>query len=111
MDDDLPEQAVLLADRGYASDKVRETIAARNVVPVIPMRKSPKLRVAVGRTLYRQRNLVERRFNKLKNARRVATLSTSLRPDVISAVTLVFRPTSTGTTLEVPLAASYILTV
>ena len=73
MDDNLPEQAVLLADRGYASDKVRETMEARNVVPVIPMRKSPKLRVAVDRTLYRQRNLVERRFNKLKNARRVAT--------------------------------------
>jgi transposase len=111
MDDNLPEPAVLLADRGYASDKVRETMEARNVVPVIPMRKSPKLCVAVDRTLYRQRNLVERRFNKLKNARRVATLSTSLRPDVISAVTLLFRPTSTATTLEVPLAASYILTV
>lgn len=30
-------------------------------------------RVAVDRTLYRLRNLVERCFNKLKNARRVAT--------------------------------------
>ncbi len=29
--------------------------------------------VAVDRTLYRLRNLVERCFNKLKNARRVAT--------------------------------------
>jgi transposase len=46
---------------------------ARNVVPVMPMRKSPKLRVAVDRTLYRKSNLVERRFNKLKNTRRVAT--------------------------------------
>jgi transposase len=31
------------------------------------------MRVAVDRTLYRQRNLVERFFNKLKNACRVAT--------------------------------------
>lgn len=46
---------------------------ARNVVPAIPMRKSRKLRVAVDRILYRVRNLVERCFNKLKNARRVAT--------------------------------------
>ncbi len=45
----------------------------RNVVPVIPMRKSRKLRVAVDRTLYKLRSLVERRFNKFKNARRVAT--------------------------------------
>ncbi len=73
MDDNLPEPCVLLADRGYDSDKVRETMEARNVVPVIPMRKSRKLRVAVDRTLYRLRNLVERCFNKLKNARRVAT--------------------------------------
>lgn len=73
MDDNLPEPSVLLADRGYDSDKVRKTMEARNVVPVIPMRKSRKLRVAVDRTLYRLRNLVERCFNKLKNARRVAT--------------------------------------
>jgi hypothetical protein len=45
----------------------------RNVVPVIPMRKTRKARVAVDQTFYRLRNLVERCFNKLKNARRVAT--------------------------------------
>ncbi|MFD2439555.1 IS5 family transposase [Paracoccus kondratievae] len=73
MDDNLPEPCVLLADRGYDSDKVRENMEARNIVPVIPMRKSRKLRVAVDRTLYRLRNLVERCFNKLKNACRVAT--------------------------------------
>ena len=73
MDNNLPEPSVLLADRGYGSDKVRETMEARNVVPVIPMRKSRKLRVAVDRPLYRLRNLVERCLNELKNARRVAT--------------------------------------
>lgn len=46
---------------------------ARNIVPVIPMRKSRKMRVVVDRKLYRLRNLVERCFNKLKNARRAAT--------------------------------------
>lgn len=76
MDDNLPEPSVLLADRGYDSDKVRKTMDARDVVPVIPMRKSRKLRVTVDRALYRLRNLVERCFNKLKNARRVATATT-----------------------------------
>jgi transposase len=47
---------------------------ARNLVPVIPMRKTRKLRVAVDPTLYRLRSLVERCFKKLKNARCVATL-------------------------------------
>ncbi len=39
----------------------------------IPMRKSRKMRVGVDHSLYSLRNLVERCFNKLKNARRVAT--------------------------------------
>ncbi|SDL24499.1 Transposase DDE domain-containing protein [Paracoccus chinensis] len=56
----------MLADRGYDSDDVRRTMEARDVLPVIPMRKTRKLRVAVDRTLYRLRNLVERCFNKLK---------------------------------------------
>ena len=51
MDANLPEPCVLLADRGYDSDKVRKTMQARNVVPVITMRKTRKLRVAVDRTL------------------------------------------------------------
>ena len=37
------------------------------------MRKFRKMRVGVDRSLYRLRNLVERCFNKLKNARRIAT--------------------------------------
>ena len=72
MADNLPEPSVLLADRGYDSDNVRKTMEARDVLSVIPMRKNRKLRVAVDRVLYRLRNLVERCFNKLKNARRAA---------------------------------------
>lgn len=73
MADNLPEPAVLLADRGYDADSIRDTMDARDVLPVIPMRKSRKMRVGVDHSLYRLRNLVERCFNKLKNARRVAT--------------------------------------
>ncbi len=42
-------------------------------MPVIPMRKSRKLRMAIDRTLCGLRNFVERSFNTLKNARSVAT--------------------------------------
>lgn len=73
MDDNLPESCVLLVDSGYAPDKVSNIMEARNAVPVIPMRKTRKRPVAVDRTLYPLRNLVERCFNRLKNARRVAT--------------------------------------
>jgi len=73
MDDILPEPSVRLADRGYGSDNVCKTMEARDVVPVIPMRTSRKLRVAVDRKPYRLRTRAERCFHKLKNARRVAT--------------------------------------
>jgi transposase len=73
MVDNLPKPSVLLADQGYDADSIRETMDKRDVLPVIPMRKSRKKRVGVDRSLYRLRNLVERCFNKLKNARRVAT--------------------------------------
>ena len=73
MADNLPQAAVLVADRGYDSDKVREDIESRNALPMIPMRKKRKVRKAVDMTVYTLRNMVERRFNKLKNSRRLAT--------------------------------------
>lgn len=80
MTDNLPEPSVLLADRGYDSGKVRESRGSPWGLPVIPMRKTRKLRVAVGRRLYRLRILVKRCVNKLKNARRVATRLTTRPP-------------------------------
>ena len=73
MADNLPEPSVLLADRGYDADSIRERMDARDVLTQIPMRKSRKMRVGVDHSLYSLRNLVERCFNKLKNARRIAT--------------------------------------
>ncbi|EBA09798.1 putative transposase [Sagittula stellata E-37] len=73
MADDPSTPSVLLADRGYDVDSMRRSMDKRDVLPVIPMRNSRKMRVGVDRSLYRLRNLAERCFNKLKNARRVAT--------------------------------------
>ena len=69
----LPEPSVLLADRGYDADSIREKMEARDVLTQLPMRKSRKMRVGVDHVLCSLRNHVERCFNKLKNARRVAT--------------------------------------
>lgn len=73
MADNLPEPKALLADRGYDADRIRKNMDARGILPQIPMRKTRKMRVGVDHTLYRLRNMVERCFKKLKNARRVAT--------------------------------------
>ena len=69
MGDNLPEPRVLLADRGYDADRIRQSMSERDILTQIPMRKTRKMRVGVDHGLYRLRNMVERCFNKLKNAR------------------------------------------
>ena len=73
MADNLPSPKVLLADRGYDANSIRARLQERDVLPVIPMRKSRQKHLGRDRSLYRLRNLLERCFNTLKNARRVAT--------------------------------------
>ncbi len=42
-------------------------------MPMIPTKSNRKVQFTVERAIYRLRNRIERFFNKLKNARRVAT--------------------------------------
>ena len=42
MTDNLPQPAVLVADTGYDSDKIREDIENRNALPMIPLRKTER---------------------------------------------------------------------
>lgn len=70
--DNLPEPAVLLLDRGHDLENVRKTIEAGTAVPVVSMRKTRTWCFAVDRKISALRNLVERCFNKLENARHLA---------------------------------------
>ena len=73
MVDGIGAGEILLADRAYDSDSLRESLKERgawaNVKPM-PNRKNVP---AFSQFLYRYRNLVERFFNKLKHFRAVAT--------------------------------------
>jgi transposase len=64
---------ILMADRAYDSDALRQTMKApgawANIKPMPGRVKVP----AFSPFLYRYRNLVERFFNKLKHFRAVAT--------------------------------------
>lgn len=64
MADNLLSHTVLVAYKGYHSEKVKEGVEGRNALTVIPMRRN--------RAFYILRNMVERCFNKLKNSRRSA---------------------------------------
>lgn len=65
--------ADVLADKGYDSDHVLEKIEDPGVSAVIPPKSNRKLQRAYDRELYKERNRIERTFNKLKCFRRIAT--------------------------------------
>jgi transposase len=73
MDLDETRPKALLADRGYDSDAIREDSSFHGTDPVIPTKINRKVQRPVDPLLYAMRNRIERFFNKLKNARRVAT--------------------------------------
>ena len=69
----IAEGQILLADSGYDSDALRQSLQARgawaNIKPMPTRKRVP----AFSPFLYRYRNLVERFFNKVKHFRAIAT--------------------------------------
>jgi len=63
----------VLADKAYDSNALRSLIAAMGATAVIPSNRSRKIAIPHDTTLYKQRNLIERCFNRLKHFRRFAT--------------------------------------
>ena len=63
----------VIADKGYDADHLREAVQATEAQPVIPPKSNRKTKIDYDKALYKERNLVERFFNKLKQFRRVAT--------------------------------------
>ncbi len=72
---DIPVTApkAMLADKGYDSDAIREELLGHGILPVIPPRANRKDPPAYDRAKYKERNKIERLFNRLKNWRRLAT--------------------------------------
>ncbi|MDM7458921.1 MAG: transposase, partial [Paracoccus sp. (in: a-proteobacteria)] len=62
-----------VADRGYDARAILEKIAAHGGRGHLPSQRDRKVQRSVDPAIYRQRNLVERLFNKLKHFRKVAT--------------------------------------
>ncbi len=73
MDADGPVPKVLLADKGYDADFIRKDMEKRGGTAMIPTKRSRLIQLPVDPAVYALQNMVERCFNKLKNARRLAT--------------------------------------
>lgn len=69
----VPSPKAMLADRGYDSDSFRQDLLMHGILPVIPSRKGRSTPQNTAWRRYRDRNRIERMFNKLKQMRRIAT--------------------------------------
>lgn len=68
----VAEPKALLADKGYDGDRFRESLLIRGVLPIIPPRSNRTVPEHPDYRRYKDRNRIERMFNKLKQSRRVA---------------------------------------
>jgi transposase len=63
----------VLAEKAYDADRIRELIQEQVATPNIQPKSSRRWKPCFSKRLYRERNLIERFFSKLKHFRRVAT--------------------------------------
>ena len=69
----LQPDAILLADRAYDTDAIRALAAEQKAWANIPPKKNRTGSFPFNKWVYKQRNVVERYFNKLKHFRGIAT--------------------------------------
>ena len=63
----------ILADKAYSCEQMRVFIAEHGAVACIPDKANFKIKHDFDSELYKQRNIVERFFQRIKNYRHVAT--------------------------------------
>jgi len=84
----LKSGSMLLADRGYDADWIRDLVRQHGAWANIPPKRNRIEALCFSPYLYRARNLVERFFNKIKHCRRVATRYDKLAANYLAFVQL-----------------------
>jgi transposase len=84
----LRPRTMLLADRGYDADWIRALAICQGAWANIPPKSNRKDPICFSPFLYRERNLVERFFSKIKHCRRVATRYDKLAANYLAFVKL-----------------------
>ena len=85
----MKQGAILLADKAYDSDTIRQQLNTINAWANIPARTNRKKTFPFSKWLYRYRNLVERFFNKIKQSRGLATRYDKNADNFLAAIKLV----------------------
>jgi transposase len=83
----LPAE-IVMADAAYDSDRLRDMIAGKGAIAVIPNNPSRARKYPLDKHLYAQRHLVECCFSKLKQFRRVATRFEKTARNYLAVVTI-----------------------
>lgn len=85
--DNVLESAAL--DKGYDADRIRERLSLDGIEPVIPPISSRCKKLPYDRLRYRERNRIERFFDKIKAFRCIATRYDKLKTTFFAALHLV----------------------
>jgi putative transposase len=88
LDPDNVLESVAL-DKGYDADRIRERLALDGLEAVIPPINTRSKKLFYDKGIYKERNRVERFFNKIKHFRRIATRYDKLRKTFFAALHLV----------------------
>ena len=83
-----PAMDALIADKSYDGDTLRAGIAQLGAMAVIPNKCNRKNIHPFDPDRYRDRNVIERMFCRLKDFRRIATRYDKLAQNFLSAVVL-----------------------
>ena len=78
----------LIADKAYDTNTFRQLLAAQATDAVIPSSGRRKQPISHDALAYRQRNLIERMFGRLKDFRRIATRYDKLARNFLAAATI-----------------------
>lgn len=67
------QAGAVLGDKGYDTDAILEGITRVSALAVIPPKANRKVQRDYDYILYKERNLIERFFNRIKHYRAIAT--------------------------------------
>ena len=76
----------LVGDKAYSSRSIRLALRRRGIIPVIPTKANERRQPDFE--AYRQRNIIERLINRLKNFRRIATRYEKRAANYLAMITI-----------------------
>ena len=79
----------VMADKGYDADYIVEKIHSMGAEAVIPSKSKRKIQREYDKLLYKERNIIERMFSKMKHFRSISTRYSKLVVSYLDFVQLV----------------------